>query len=189
MLHTSQLVKLHYAPDIFSAEDLAKGSTMANTIHQHGSGDNISGDKVLGDKVAGNKIGNQINGGNIANVVNEAKDQTQVSATGFSQTTGTSTAELLALTEALRQAFGQLPAALQEDLILDLEDVEAEIQKPAEQRHPVRLKKRLERLLVTLATASGLMVGGLTTANALADQVIELGSKVGLELPQLPPQP
>ncbi len=47
---------------------------MANTIHQHGSGDNIAGDKVMGDKVAGNKIGTQINGGNIANVVNEAKD-------------------------------------------------------------------------------------------------------------------
>ena len=43
-LHTSQLLKLHYTPDRITSEAL----TMANTIHQHGSGDNIAGDKVMG---------------------------------------------------------------------------------------------------------------------------------------------
>jgi hypothetical protein len=131
-LHTSQLLKLHYTPDRISLEAL----TMANTIHQHGSGDNIAGDKVMG-----HKIGTQVNGGNIGNVVNDASGHAQVNASGFSQTTGPTTAELLSLIETLRQSFGQLPPALQNDLILDLEDVEAEIQKPAEQRHPARLKK------------------------------------------------
>lgn len=80
---------------------------MANTIHQHGSGDNIAGDKVLGDKVAGNKIGTQINGGNIANLVNEAKDQAQVVAAGVNQSSGVSTAELLQIIASLRQIATQ----------------------------------------------------------------------------------
>lgn len=82
---------------------------MANTIHQHGSGDNIAGDKVIGDKVAGNKIGTQINGGNIANVVNEAKDQAQVIAAGVNQSSGVSTAELLTIIASLRQLAAQFP--------------------------------------------------------------------------------
>ncbi len=98
-LHTSQLLKLHYAPDSISLEAL----TMANTINQHGNGDNIAGDKVMGQK-----IGTQINGGNIGNVVNEASGNAQVTAAGFTQTTGTSTAELLQLIANLRQTAVQL---------------------------------------------------------------------------------
>ncbi len=183
-LHTSQLIKLYYAPDIFSAEDLAKGSTMANTIHQHGSGDNIAGDKVLGDKVAGNKIGTQINGGNIANVVNEAKDQAQVVAAGVNQSSGVSTAELLAIIASLRQMATQFPPAVQEDLIIDIDDVEAEIQKPEKERSLPKLKKRL----MALATAAALMASGVSATNDFVDNVIDLSGKLGIELP-LPPQP
>jgi hypothetical protein len=64
-LHTSQLLKLHYAPNgtpkIEAGSSIAPlhvtpTQTMSNTVHQYGSGDNIAGDKVMGDK-----IGTQIN--------------------------------------------------------------------------------------------------------------------------------
>ncbi|MBD2233158.1 DUF4926 domain-containing protein [Phormidium tenue] len=168
-LHTSQLLKLHYAPDRISLEAL----TMANTIYQHGSGDNIAGDKVMGQK-----IGTQVNGGNIGNVVNEASGNAQVTATGFTQTTGTTTAELLQLIASLRDTAVQLPPAVQEDIIIDIDDVEAEIQKPADQRSIPRLKKRLTALL----TAASMIAGGVAAANTFADEVIELGSKFGIEL-------
>lgn len=184
-LHTSQLVKLHYAPDIFSAEDLAQGSTMVNTIHQHGSGDNIAGDKVLGDKVAGNKIGNQINGGNIASVVNEVKDQAQVVAAGVNQTSGVSTAELLTIIASLRQLAAQFPPAVQEDLIIDIDDVEAEIQKPEEQRSLPKLKKRLTALATAATLALGGVAGGVATTNDFVDNVTDLSGKLGIELPLL----
>lgn len=183
-LHTSQLIKLHYVPDAISTE----GLTMANTIHQHGSGDNIAGDKVMGDKVAGNKIGTQINGSNIANVVNEAKDQAQVNAVGFSQTTGTTTAELLQLVDRLRQIAGQFPLAVQEDLIIDIDDVEAELQKPEDQRSLPKLKKRLTALATAATLALGGVAGGVAATNDFVDNVTDLSGKLGIELP-LPPQP
>ena len=174
-LHTSHLLKLHYAFDSTSSEVV----TMANTINQHGSGDNIAGDKVMGQK-----IGTQVNGGNIGNVVNEASGNAQVTAAGFTQTTGTSTTELLQMIASLRQTAVQLPPAVQEDIVIDIEDVEAEIQKPADQRSIPRLKKRLTALL----TAASMIAGGVTAANNFADEVIEFGSKVGIEL-QLPSAP
>lgn len=174
-LHTSQLLKLHYAPDDTSLEAL----TMANTIHQHGSGDNIAGDKVTGQK-----IGTQVNGGNIGNVVNEASGNTQVTATGFTQTTGTTTAELLQLIDRLRQTAAQLPQVLQDDLIIDIDAIEEEIQKPADQRNYPRLRKWLAGLLATAAVVTT----GVEAANNFADEVIEFGSKVGIEL-QLPSAP
>lgn len=157
---------------------------MENTIHQYGSGDNISGDKVSGDKVMGNKIGNQVSNSNIGNLVNEAKDNAQVSASNFAQTTGTSTAELLQIIAHLRQTAAQFPPEVQEDLVIDIDDVEEEIKKPADQRNVPRLKKRL----MALATAASFIAGGVAGVNEFADDVVELGNKVGIEL-QLPPSP
>ncbi len=149
---------------------------MANTIHQHGSGDNIAGDKVMGQK-----IGTQVNGGNIGNLVNEASGNAQVSATGFSQTSGTTTAELLQIVDRLRQTAAQLPPEVRDDLTIDIDDVEVEIQKPEHQRSLPKLRKRL----TALAAAATMLAGGVSAANDLADDVIELGSKIGIEL-QLP---
>ncbi|WOD38040.1 hypothetical protein [Nodosilinea sp. E11] len=149
---------------------------MANTIHQHGSGDNVAGDKVMGQK-----IGTQVNGGNIGNLVNEASGNAQVTATSFSQTSGTTTAELLQIVDRLRQTAAQLPPKVRDDLIIDIDDVEAEIQKPDDQRSMPKLRKRL----AALATAATMLTGGVSAANELADGVIELGSKIGIEI-QLP---
>jgi len=156
---------------------------MANTIHQYGQGDNVAGDKVMG-----NKVGNQISGSNIGNVVNEAKDNAQVTASGFTQTSGASTAELLQLVTALRETIAQLPPAAQEDLTIELNDVEEEVKKPADQRNQPRLKKRLMALIAGATVLASGVAEGLETANTLADQAIELGDKVGIEL-QLPPTP
>jgi hypothetical protein len=177
-LHTSQLLKLHYAPDRISSEAL----TMTNTIHQHGNGDNVAGDKVMGQK-----IGTQVNGGNIGNLVNKASGNAQVSATGFSQTSGTTTAELLQIVDRLRQTAAQLPVEVRDDLIIDIDAIEEEVQKPAEQRNHPRLRKWLAGLLATAAVVTT----GVEAANNFADEVIELGSKVGIELslPSSPDQP
>lgn len=150
---------------------------MANNIHQYGNGDNIAGDKVMG-----NKVGNQISSSNIGNVVNEARDNAQVNATNFTQTTGTSTAELLQIVASLRQTLAQFPPEHQEDLVIDINDVEEEIKKPENERNMAKLKKRL----TALATAVTMLMGSVAAANQFIDEVTELGSKVGIEL-QLPP--
>jgi internalin A len=70
---------------------------------------------------------------------------------------------------------------VRDDLIIDIDDVETEIQKPNDQRSMPKLRKRL----AALATAAAMMTGGVSAANTFADDVIELGSKIGIEL-QLP---
>ena len=120
-----QLLKLHYKP---------MPNPISNNIHQHGSGDNIAGDKVIGDKVMRDKIDKQFNnnlqGANIGNFANEVKDNAQQTASNFTQTSGASIAELLQLITNLRQTADQFPSDIREELIIDVEDVELEVQKP-----------------------------------------------------------
>ncbi|NER81257.1 MAG: hypothetical protein F6K42_17160 [Leptolyngbya sp. SIO1D8] len=140
-----------------------------------------SNQQSQGDHQPVTEITNNNQGANIANLVNEAKDNAQVTASNFTQTSGTSTAELLQIINALRQTVTQFPQDVQEDIIIDIEDVEEEIKKPAEQRNMPRLKKRL----AALVTAASMIAGSIAAANEFADDVIDLGSKVGIEL-QLP---
>lgn len=177
-LHTDQLFKLHYHPITEGA------STMSTTIHQYGNGDNVAGDKVAGDKVAGNKITNNNQGANIGNFVNQAQDNAQVTATNFTQTSGTSTAELLQIIATLRQLTTQFPANTQEDLTIDLDDVEAELKKPADQRSQPKLKKRLLALLL----AASAIAGPVAAVTDFTNNITDLAKKANIEL-QLPPAP
>jgi len=114
-------------------------------------------------------------------VSEEARENAQISASNFSQTSGASTAELLQIITAMRQAVAQFPTEAQEDFIIDIDDVEEEVQKPENQRNLPKLKKRL----MALVTAASMISNTVTAANNFADEVIELGHKVGIEL-QLP---
>ena len=127
-------------------------------------------------------------GANIANQVGEAKDNAQVTASNFTQTSGVSGAELLQLIASMRQSVAQLPPETQEDLIIEVDDIEEEVKKPAEQRNLPKLKKRLLALATGASVAATGISGGLTIANKIVDQATELGDKVGIEL-QLPPAP
>jgi internalin A len=134
-----------------------------------------------GDNHPMTEITNNNQGANIGNLVNEAKDNAQVTASNFTQTSGASTDDLLKIIASLRQTVAQLPTEAQEDLNIEIDDVEEEIKKPENQRNMARLKKRL----TALVTAASLIAGGVTATNKFAGEVIDLGSKVGIEL-QLP---
>ena len=163
-LNANQLLKLHYKP-------------MSNNIHQYGSGDNIAGDKVIGDKI-GTQFNNHLQGANIANFANEVKDNAQQNATNFNQTSGASIAELLQLITNLRQTAAQFPLDVREELIIDVEDVEVEIQKPAPERNIPKLKKRL----LALFTAATVTFGAIAGTADFANNVLEISSKLGIEL-------
>ncbi|MEM9118654.1 MAG: DUF4926 domain-containing protein [Cyanobacteria bacterium P01_F01_bin.56] len=114
-IHTDNLLKLYYSSIAVTSPPF----TINHTIHQHGQGDNVAGDNVMG-----NKIDTQISDANIGNVVNEAKDQAQVSASNFTQNSGVSGAELLQLVASMRQSVAQFPSETQEDLIIEVDDRE-----------------------------------------------------------------
>lgn len=62
--------------------------------------------------------------------------------------------------------------------LLDIEDVEVEIQKPEKERSLPKLKKRL----VALLTAASVAGGAIASAADFTNNVIEIGSKLGIEL-------
>lgn len=163
-LPAHQLLKLHYKP-------------MPNNIHQYGSGDNIAGDKVTGDKI-GTQFNNHLQGANIANFANEVKDNARQQASNFTQTSGASVAELLQIISTMRQAAAQFPPDIREDITIDIDDVEAEIQKPEKERSLPKLKKRLLALL-TAATVIATPIAGITD---FTNNVLEIGGKLGIEL-------
>ncbi len=132
--------------------------------------------------MSGNTYNNQ--NANIGSFVGEAKDNSQVTTSNFSQTSGASTAELLQLITTMRQTAAQFPKEIQDDIIVDIDDVEAEIKKPENQRNSNRLRKRLIAL-ATVGTMIATPVAGITD---FANNAIDLGSKLGIEL-QLPPAP
>lgn len=165
-LPANQLLKLYY-------------KLMSNNIHQYGSGDNIAGDKVLGDKVMRDKIGTQINGNpNIGNLANEVKDNASQQASNFTQTSGASVAELLQIISTMRQTAAQFPPDMREDITIDIDDVEAEIQKPEKERSLPKLKKRLLALLTAVSVIAA-PIAGITD---FTNNVLEIGNKLHIEL-------
>ena len=173
------LLRLIYAP--------IPTMTQNNTHQTHsGSGDNVSGDKIMGDQVARDKIGAQytthLPNANIANFANHLSDNAQQTASQFTQTSGATTAELLDLISQIRQTAQQFPAAVQEDLIIDIDDVETEIKKPENQRNMGRLRKRL----LALTAAVGIAAAPMTATLEMTNKLLDLGERIGIELPQLP---
>ena len=169
-LHAQQLMRLHYLP-INSQEPMTQ-------IHQNGQGDNIAGDKVMGDKIGTqNNFTNNLQGASIGNFANQLNDNAQ-------QISGATTADLIQLITALRDQAQPFPEAQREDILIELEDLEEQANKPADQRSLPRIKKRLLALLA----ATVLISGGIATATDFANNTLELGKKFGVEL-QLPPAP
>ncbi|MEH2449443.1 MAG: DUF4926 domain-containing protein [Nostoc sp.] len=157
-LPAHQLLKLHYKPL----------KTMSNNINQFGKGDNVAGDKIQND----------FKSANIGNFANEVKDNASQQASNFTQTSGANISEILQLIGNLRQTVAQFPPEIRDDIIIDIDDVEAEIQKPEKERNLPKLKKRLLALLAagTLVAAT---IAGITD---FTNNVLEIGNKLNIEL-------
>jgi len=108
-------------------------------------------------------------------------DDATVTDTTFIQTNNANTAELLKLIASMRETAAQFPEDIREGVMIDIEDVEIEVNKPEDQWSKARLKKSLTAL-VALAGILGTGVGG---AIDIANNAIDLGEKVGIEI-QLP---
>ncbi|MEH2459648.1 MAG: hypothetical protein V7K34_20525 [Nostoc sp.] len=141
---------------------------MSNTINQFGKGDNVAGDKIQND----------FKGANIGNFANEVKDNARQQASNFNQTSGANISEILQLIGNLRQTAAQFPPETRDDMIIDIDDVEVEIQKPEKERNLPKLKKRLLALLAA-ATLVAAPIAGMTD---FTNNVMEIGSKLNIEL-------
>lgn len=159
-LPAHQLLKLHYKPL----------KTMSNNIHQYGKGDNVAGDKIQGDKNE-----NDFNNATIGIV---AQNQAQATVNNLNQTSGASIAELMQIISTMRQTAAQFPPEIRDDMIIDIDDVEVEIQKPEKERNSHKLKKRL----VALIAAGTLVAAPIAGMTDFTNNVLEIGSKLNIEL-------
>ena len=143
-------VTIHHADGSSTTRQVPPQNTNSNTAIYYG--DHINGDKVMGDKIMGDKIQTQINNAN--------------------------TAEILKILANLRHITSQFPPQNQEDILIDLEDVETELQKPESDRNLPKLKKRLMALL----TAGTIIVAPVANVTDFANNITDLAQKVGIGL-------
>ena len=106
-------------------------------------------------------------------------DNAEVRNNQFTQTNNANTAELLQLIAAMRQTAAKFPKEIQDDIIIDIDDVDIEIQKPEGDRNLPKLKKRL----IALATAGSLMAAPIAGMTDFVNNVTDLATKIGIELP------
>ncbi|WP_413199639.1 COR domain-containing protein [Nostoc piscinale] len=124
---------------------------------------------------------NNFHNSNIANFANQVQDNASQQASDFTQTSGANITEILQLISNLRQTAAQFPPDIRDDITIDIDDVEAEIQKPEPERNKPKLKKRL----IALLTAAGLIAAPIAGITDFTNNVLEIGDKLGIEL-QLP---
>lgn len=121
---------------------------------------------------------NNLQGANIANFANEVKDNARQQASNFNQTSGANISEILQLIGNLRQTAAQFPPDIRDDMIIDIDDVEVEIQKPEKERNLPKLKKRLLALL----TAATVVAAPIASMTDFTNNVMEIGNKLNIEL-------
>ena len=122
---------------------------------------------------------NNNQGANIANFANEVKDNASQQASNFNQTSGANVAELLQIISTMRQTAAQFSPEIRDDIIIDIDDVEAEIKKPEKERNLPKLKKRL----IALGTAATVAFAGVAGMADFANNVMDIGNKLNIELP------
>ncbi|NET73474.1 MAG: GTP-binding protein, partial [Sphaerospermopsis sp. SIO1G2] len=118
----------------------------------------------------------------IANVGSEVKDNASQKVGDLTQNNNANAAELMQLISNLRQTATQFPEEIRDDIIIDIEDVETEIQKPENERSQAKLKKRL----LALGTAATVTFTGVAGMADFANNVMEIGEKLNIELPLIP---
>ncbi|MCC3470985.1 MAG: leucine-rich repeat domain-containing protein [Microcoleus sp. PH2017_13_LAR_U_A] len=121
-------------------------------------------------------------GANFSGNIGGSSNSAEVGGNQSVQNNNANTAELLKLISSMRETAAQFPEDIRDGIIIDIEDVEAEIKKPESQWNKARLKKSLTAMIAA-GTAIAIPIAGMTD---FASSAIDLGQKVGIEI-KLPP--
>jgi hypothetical protein len=97
--------------------------------------------------------------------------------------------DIVRLLATLRELTQTFPTEQKEEAQMELDDLEADLQKP-EKQEPKRLGMRLKRLVAAGTTAAAIAGGAATFSgnlNTFTDNVLELGEKIGLSRDAIQP--
>ncbi|MEG4963037.1 MULTISPECIES: leucine-rich repeat domain-containing protein [unclassified Microcoleus] len=117
-------------------------------------------------------------GSNFSGNIGGSSNSAEVGGNQSLQNNNANTAEILKLISSMRETADQFPEDIRDEIIIDIEDVEAEIKKPESQWNKTKLKKRLTAL-VAAGTAIAIPIAGMTD---FADKAIDVSNKLGIEL-------
>src|SRR6476469_2449256 len=117
-------------------------------------------------------------GANFSGNIGGSSNSAEVGGNQSVQNNNANTAEILKLISSMRETADQFPEDIREGIIIDIEDVEAEIKKPESQWNKARLKKSLKGIVATTA-AIAIPIAGMTD---FANTAIDVGQKLGIEL-------
>ncbi|MBS3028828.1 MAG: leucine-rich repeat domain-containing protein [Dolichospermum sp. DET50] len=115
----------------------------------------------------------------IANVGSEVKDNASQRVGDLTQTNGANVAELMQIISTMRQTAAQFSPEIRDDIIIDIDDVEVEIKKPETERN----LRNVKNCLIALGTAATLTFTGVAGMADFANNVMEIGNKLNIELP------
>ncbi|MEG4146662.1 leucine-rich repeat domain-containing protein [Microcoleus sp. Pol12B5] len=125
-----------------------------------------------------NHVQDAFHNSNFVGNIGGSSNSAQVGGNQSIQNNNANTAELLKLISSMRETADQFPEDIREGIIIDIEDVEAEIKKPESQWNKTKLNKRLTAL-VGAVTAIAIPIAGLTD---FANAAIDVSNKLGIEL-------
>ncbi|NES99177.1 MAG: GTP-binding protein [Sphaerospermopsis sp. SIO1G1] len=170
-------IENNYLDDINAYEDMRDIAKLAvsRPINNKAEVTTMSESSQFTNDFSGAQIGN-------ANVGKKVKDNTSQQIGDLTQNNNANAAELMQLISNLRQTATQFPEEIRDDIIIDIEDVETEIQKPENERSQAKLKKRL----LALGTAATVTFTGVAGMADFANNVMEIGEKLNIELPLIP---
>ena len=111
-------------------------------------------------------------------IAKEVKDSAQQTASGGIHINNANTAEILKLISSMRQTAAQFPEDEREEVFTEIDNVEAQLNKPADKRN---LKLIAKKLGVILAIA-GSIAGPIANMTDFTNNVTDLAQKAGVEI-------
>ncbi|MEG4320266.1 MULTISPECIES: hypothetical protein [unclassified Microcoleus] len=129
------------------------------------------------DSAETNNFQNAFQGANFSGNIGGSSNSAQVSGNQSVQNNNANTAELLKLISSMRQTAAQFPEYEREEVLMEISNVEAQLNKPADQRN---LKLIGKKLGVILAIA-GSIASPIANMTDFTNNVTDLAEKAGVE--------
>ncbi|XZN91424.1 MAG: COR domain-containing protein [Microcoleus sp.] len=125
-----------------------------------------------------NNFQNAFQGANFSGNIGGSSNTAQVSGNQSVHNNNANTAELLKLISSMRENAAQFPEDEREEVLMEIGNVEAQLNKPEDKRN---LKLIAKKLGVILAIAAGI-ASPIANITDFTNNAIDLGQKVGIEL-------
>ena len=126
-----------------------------------------------------NNFQNAFQGANFSGNIGGSSNSAQVSGNQSVQNNNANTDELLKLISSIRETAAQFPEDEREEVLMEIGNVEAQLNKPADKRSPKLIAKKLGVILAIAAS----IASPIANMTDFTNNVTDLAEKAGVEIP------